>query len=65
MKHTFIISISDGDCCYKYPLTIPDGDKIAIRDIYLSLCKKYDVEPKEGIHYPTDACIRKRLNIES
>jgi hypothetical protein len=65
MNHTFIISIDDGDCCYKYPLTIVDGDKIPIRDIYKSLCTSYNAKLLEGIYCPSEAReVKKLLKIE-
>jgi hypothetical protein len=48
-KHTFIISIDDGDCRYEYPLTVKNGKDVSIHDIYKTLCKAYKVEPVEGV----------------
>jgi len=62
-KHTFVISVDDGDCRYEYPLTLKNGDHVSIRDIYKVLCSHYKVEPAEGIYRPSKAKeIKKLLN---
>lgn len=46
-EHVFTVTISDGDCTYKYDL--PLTDDIAIRDIYMVLVDAFDIkEPSKG-----------------
>lgn len=62
-KHTFIVSIDDGDSKYSYPITIAEGSMTSIRSIYEYLCIMYDVEPQDGIYEPSEARkIKKKFN---
>ena len=48
MKHTFYVSIDDGDCEYSYPIELDDS--LSIRDVYKKLCEAYGAEPDEGTY---------------
>jgi len=48
--HIFKIKIDDGDCAYMYELKIPGGSDLSIRDIYIAICEKFNVEPKGGVY---------------